>query len=256
MWVFLEEDWALIVFTSCYSDQWADFPAGMQLWGCSHVTKLFWSALQVKSWQPPSPAPGWHRSAEPQAQFSHTSTNCTTVRGVPIPVPPRDSLPTWTQPQQSPPWSLLACSIMAAKAVLWNKTFSYSSQDSQRCLTALFEGFLIGKEIRKHFVNLLLNSQQLLALKNERKSLVVVHWPQRAAQHHIALPLFTPLPSRTEEENRKNRSDQTHESRERHLTKEQKGKSKAPQTCAVWSNGPNTLNFASQPLFRAQWLFK
>lgn len=55
-------------------------------------------------------------------------------------------------------------------------------------LNCFIRGFLIGKEIKKYFVNLLLNLQQLLALKNERKSLVAV----RAAQHHIALPLFTP----------------------------------------------------------------
>lgn len=262
MQFFFEEDWALSAFTSCYGEQWADFPTGHAVVRLQLCHRALLECPARWHLAASLPAPGWHQLQN----LRHNSA--TPAQALPPPSPCPWGMLTHLNSTWAHHGPSLAHSIITARAGLWSKTFSYYSQNSQRCLTALLGFFLIGKEIKKYFINLLLNLQhwyaniksapkeKLLALKNERISLVVLHWPQLAAQHHTTLPMFTSLPSRTEEENRKNRRDQTYESKQRQINRQQKGKPKPPEICEVWSNGPSTLNFTSQPLCRAQWLFK
>lgn len=191
------------------------------------------------------PAPGWH-------QLQNLRHNSAT---------PAQALP----PPSPCPWGMLTHlnSTWAHHGTQHNNSKGWPLKQNifllftklPEMLNCFIGFFLIGKEIKKYFINLLLNLQhwyaniksapkeKLLALKNERISLVVLHWPQLAAQHHTTLPMFTSLPSRTEEENRKNRRDQTYESKQRQINRQQKGKPKPPEICEVWSNWTQYTEF-------------
>lgn len=100
----VEDDWALSAFTLRSSEQWTDFPTGQAVVRLQLCHRALLECPAVKSWQLPSPAPGWHHTAEPQTQFSPTSTSCTSEESPPF--APVGCLPMWAQPQLRPSQSL------------------------------------------------------------------------------------------------------------------------------------------------------